>query len=205
MTLLANRRSAILLFSLPNCLESHRTRIVIKEKEISAEIHEVDLNNIPEEVKILSPYDEYPSLVDRELVLQNSRVIIEYLDERFPHPPLLPVDPISRAKFRLALNEIEHNWYSKYAEAYNDEVLDEKFSMEIKNYFLEIAPLIKKKFFMSDDFGLVDCSIAPLLWRLRSLDFDLAENNKIIADYSERIFDREAFQDSLTETEKELF
>ena len=205
MTLLANRRSAILLFSLPNCLESHRTRIVIKEKEISAEIHEVDLNNIPEEVKILSPYDEYPSLVDRELVLQNSRVIIEYLDERFPHPPLLPVDPISRAKFRLALNEIENNWYSKYAEAYNDEVLDEKFIMDIKNYFLEIAPLIKKKFFMSDDFGLVDCSIAPLLWRLKSLDFDLAENNKVIDDYSERIFEREAFQDSLTETEKELF
>ena len=205
MTLLANRRSAILLFSLPNCLESHRTRIVIKEKEISAEIHEVDLHSIPEEIKILSPYDEYPSLVDRELVLQNSRVIIEYLDERFPHPPLLPVDPISRAKFRLALNEIEHNWYSKYAEAYNDEVLDEKFTMEIKNYFLKIAPLIKKKFFMSDEFGLVDCSIAPLLWRLKSLDYDLAENNKVIADYSERIFDREAFQDSLTETEKELF
>ena len=205
MTLLANRRSAILLFSLPNCLESHRTRIVIKEKEISAEIHEVDLNNIPEEVKILSPYDEYPSLVDRELVLQNSRVIIEYLDERFPHPPLLPVDPISRAKFRLALNEIENNWYSKYAEAYNDEVLDEKFIMDIKNYFLEIAPLIKKKFFMSDDFGLVDCSIGPLLWRLKSLDFDLAENNKVIDDYSERLFEREAFQESLTETEKELF
>ena len=205
MTLLANRRSAILLFSLPNCLESHRTRIVIKEKEISAEIHEVDLNAIPEEIKILSPYDEYPSLVDRELVLQNSRVIIEYLDERFPHPPLLPVDPISRAKFRLALNEIEHNWYSKYSDAYNDEALDEKFVSEIKNYFLEIAPLIKRKFFMSDDFGLVDCSIAPLLWRLKSLDFDLAENNKVIADYSERLFEREAFQDSLTETEKELF
>ena len=205
MTLLANRRSAILLFSLPNCLESHRTRIVIKEKEISAEIHEVDLNNIPEEIKILSPYDEYPSLVDRELVLQNSRVIIEYLDERFPHPPLLPVDPISRAKFRLALNEIEQSWYTKYAEAYNDEVLDDKFVTEIKAYFLEIAPLIKRKFFMSDDFGLVDCSIAPLLWRLKSLDFDLAENNKVIGDYSERIFEREAFQDSLTETEKELF
>ena len=205
MTLLANRRSAILLFSLPNCLDSHRTRIVIKEKEISAEIHEVNLQDIPDEIKILSPYDQYPSLVDRELVLQNSRVIIEYLDERFPHPPLLPVDPISRAKFRLALNEIEHNWYSKYVEAYNNEVLDDNFVTEIKNYFLEIAPLIKKKFFMSDDFGLVDCSIAPLLWRLKSLDFDLAENNKVIADYSERIFEREAFQESLTETEKELF
>ena len=145
MTLLANRRSAILLFSLPNCLESHRTRIVIKEKEISAEIHEVDLNAIPEEIKILSPYDEYPSLVDRELVLQNSRVIIEYLDERFPHPPLLPVDPISRAKFRLALNEIEHNWYSKYAEAYNDEVLDGKFVMEIKCFNSFILKSLKTK------------------------------------------------------------
>ena len=144
MTLLANRRSAILLFSLSNCLDSHRTRIVIKEKEISAEVHEVNLQDIPDEIKILSPYDQYPSLVDRELVLQNSRVIIEYLDERFPHPPLLPVDPISRAKFRLALNEIEHHWYTKYVDAYKDEVLDKKFVEDIKNYFLEISPLIKK-------------------------------------------------------------
>ena len=205
MTLLANRRSAILLFSLPNCLDSHRTRIVIKEKEISAEVHEVDINNIPDEIKVISPYDQYPSLVDRELILQNSRVIIEYLDERFPHPPLLPVDPISRAKFRLALNEIEQLWYVKYNELYTGEVLDMKFVDEIKNYLLEIAPMIKNSFFMSDDFGLVDCSLAPLLWRLKSLDFDLASNNKIISEYSERIFDREAFQESLTETEKELF
>ena len=205
MTLLANRRSAILLFSLPNCLDSHRTRIVIKEKEISAEVHEVDTNNIPDEIKVISPYDQYPSLVDRELILQNSRVIIEYLDERFPHPPLLPVDPISRAKFRLALNEIEQHWYPKYAQAYKDEVLDMKFVDEIKNYFLEISPMVKDSFFMSEDFGLVDCSLAPLLWRLKSLEFDLASNNKIINEYSERIFDRESFQDSLTETEKELF
>jgi RNA polymerase-associated protein len=205
MTLLANRRSAILLFSLPNCLDSHRTRIVIKEKEISAEVHEVDTNKIPDEIKVISPYDQYPSLVDRELILQNSRVIIEYLDERFPHPPLLPVDPISRAKFRLALNEIEQHWYVKYNELYIGEVLDMKFVDEIKNYLLEIAPIIKNSFFMSDDFGLVDCSLAPLLWRLKSLDFDLASNNKIISEYSERIFDREAFQESLTETEKELF
>ena len=205
MTLLANRRSAILLFSLPNCLDSHRTRIVIKEKEISAEVHEVDTNKIPDEIKVISPYDQYPSLVDRELILQNSRVIIEYLDERFPHPPLLPVDPISRAKFRLALNEIEQHWYVKYNELYIGEVLDMKFIDEIKNYLLEIAPMIKNSFFMSDDFGLVDCSLEPLLWRLKSLDFDLASNNKIISEYSERIFDREAFQESLTETEKELF
>ena len=205
MTLLANRRSAILLFSLPDCLDSHRTRIVIKEKEISAEIHEVDFNNIPEEIKVISPYDLYPSLVDRELVLQNSRVIIEYLDERFPHPPLLPVDPISRAKFRLALNEIEHHWYPKYIESYNNEVLNTEFVDEIKNYFLEITPMLKGGYFMSEEFGLVDCSLAPLLWRIKNIDYDLASNNKTLGDYSDRIFDREAFQDSLTETEKELF
>ena len=205
MTLLANRRSAILLFSLPNCLDSHRTRIVIKEKEISAEVHEVDTNHIPDEIKVISPYDQYPSLVDRDLILQNSRVIIEYLDERFPHPPLLPVDPISRAKFRLALNEIEQHWYPKYTEAYKDEILDMKFVDEIKNYLLEIAPMVKDSYFMSEDFGLVDCSLAPLLWRIKSLEFDLAENNKIINEYSERTFDRESFQESLTETEKELF
>ena len=91
MTSLANRRSAILLFSFPDCLHSHRTRLVIKEKEIVAELHEVDVNNIDEEIKFISPYNDFPTLVDRELILQNSRVIIEYLDERFPHPPLLPV------------------------------------------------------------------------------------------------------------------
>ena len=114
MTSLANRRSAILLFSFPDCLHSHRTRLVIKEKEIVAELHEVDINNIDEEIKFISPYNDFPTLVDRELILQNSRVIIEYLDERFPHPPLLPVDPVARAKFRLALYRIEHQWYPEF-------------------------------------------------------------------------------------------
>ena len=114
MTSLANRRSAILLFSLPDCLHSHRTTLVIKEKEISAELHEIDVSNISEEIKSISPYDDFPTLVDRELILQNSRVIIEYLDERFPHPPLLPVDPVARAKFRLALDRIEHQWYPEF-------------------------------------------------------------------------------------------
>ena len=133
MTSLANRRSAILLFSLPDCLHSHRTRLVIKEKEISAELHEIDITNISEEIKSISPYDDFPTLVDRELVLQNSRVIIEYLDERFPHPPLLPVDPVARAKFRLALDRIEHQWYPDFDKAYKNGVLDEAFKEKIKS------------------------------------------------------------------------
>jgi len=204
MTSLANRRSAILLFSLPDCLHSHRTRLVIKEKEISAELHEVDLNDIPEEIKFISPYDDFPTLVDRDLILQNSRVIIEYLDERFPHPPLLPVDPVARAKFRLALDRIEHTWYPEFNKAYKNGSLEDSFKEKIKSYFLEIIPLITDSFFMSDDFGLVDCSLAPLLWRIKSLGVEITENKKIIDDYSDRIFSRESFQESLTETEKDM-
>lgn len=204
MTSLANRRSAILLFSLPDCLHSHRTRLVIKEKEISAELHEIDISNISEEIKSISPYDDFPTLVDRELVLQNSRVIIEYLDERFPHPPLLPVDPVARAKFRLALDRIEHQWYPEFNDSYNNRTIDDSFVEKIKSYFLEIVPLISSDFFMSEDFGLVDCSLAPLLWRIKCLGIELDKNKTIIEKYSERIFNRESFQASLSETEKDI-
>jgi len=204
MTSLANRRSAILLFSLPDCLHSHRTRLVIKEKEISAELHEIDINNISEEIKAISPYDDFPTLVDRDLILQNSRVIIEYLDERFPHPPLLPVDPVARAKFRLALDRIENEWYPEFDKAYNNGMLDNSFQDKIKSYFLEIVPLLNNNFFMSTDFGLVDCSLAPLLWRIKCLGMEIKENKEIIDAYSERIFNRESFQASLSETEKDM-
>ena len=204
MTSLANRRSAILLFSLPDCLHSHRTRLVIKEKEISAELHEIDINNISEEIKTISPYDDFPTLVDRDLVLQNSRVIIEYLDERFPHPPLLPVDPVARAKFRLALDKIENEWYPEFNNSYKNGVLDNSFQDKIKSYFLEIVPLINDNFFMSTDFGLVDCSLAPLLWRIKCLGMKIKENKEIIDAYSEKIFSRDSFQASLSETEREM-
>ncbi len=204
MTSLANRRSAILLFSLPDCLHSHRTRLVIKEKEISAELHEIDVNNISEEIKSISPYDDFPTLVDRELILQNSRVIIEYLDERFPHPPLLPVDPVARAKFRLALNRIEHQWYPEFNDFYSNGSIDDAFVEKIRSYFLEIVPLISDHFFMSDEFGLVDCSLAPLLWRVKCLGIQLDKNKSVIEKYSDRIFNRESFQASLSETERDI-
>ena len=162
------------------------------------------MDNISDEIKSISPYDDFPTLVDRDLVLQNSRVIIEYLDERFPHPPLLPVDPVARAKFRLALDTIEHQWYPDFNHAYKDGNLDPKFVDKISNYFLEIIPLISDNFFMSEDFGLVDCSLAPLLWRIKSLGIELKENKDIIDKYSKRIFDRASFQESLSETEKDF-
>ena len=126
------------------------------------------------------------------------------MDERFPHPPLLPVDPVARAKFRLALDRIEHQWYPDFDNAYQNGVLDETFKEKDQILFLEIVPLISDSYFMSEDFGLVDCGLAPLLWRTRCLGLEITENKKIIEDYSDRIFDRESFQASLTETERDM-
>src|SRR5688500_19755778 len=100
------------LFSAPDDPWSHRTRIVIAEKAIDIEIVNVDSAKYPEDLLDLNPYHTTPTLIDRDLVLYDSRVIMEYLDERFPHPPLMPVDPVTRAQFRLALFRIEHDWYS---------------------------------------------------------------------------------------------
>ena len=111
MALIANRRSVMTLFSDPACIQSHRTRIVLSEKDITADVVQIDQNNKPEDLSELNPYNSVPTLVDRDLVLYDARVIMEYFDERFPHPPLMPVDPVSRSKSRLALFHIEKDWY----------------------------------------------------------------------------------------------
>ena len=111
MALVANRRSVMNLFSSASCPQSHRVRVVLAEKGITVEIVDVDTNHKPEDLLDLNPYNTVPTLVDRELVLYDPRAIMEYLDERFPHPPLMPVDPVSRARTRLALYRIEQDWY----------------------------------------------------------------------------------------------
>ena len=111
MAMVANRRSVMTLFSRPTCPYSHRVRIVLAEKNINVEIVDIDGPNLPEDLIDLNPYNSVPTLVDRDLVLYDSRVVVEYLDERFPHPPLMPVDPVTRAQFRLALYRIERDWY----------------------------------------------------------------------------------------------
>jgi len=183
---------------------SHRCRIVLFEKGMDFEVIDVDMDNKPDELTTLSPYVDSPVLIERNLVLTDPNIINEYIDERFPHPPLLPVDPVARAKFRLALDTIEHQWYPDFNHAYKDGNLDPKFVDKISNYFLEIIPLISDNFFMSEDFGLVDCSLAPLLWRIKSLGIELKQNKDIIDKYSKRIFDRASFQESLSETEKDF-
>lgn len=207
MAVIANRRSVMTLFSKPTCIHSHRTRLVLAEKNINIDIANVEGPNLPEDLMDLNPYHTVPTLVDRDLVLYDSRVIIEYLDERFPHPPLMPVDPVTRAQFRLALFRIEHDWYP-LAEQFDhdaDRKQAGKSRKMLRESILASADLFSaKQFFLSDEFSLVDCSIAPVLWRLPVYGIDLGSRAEPIEAYMRRVFERRSFQQSLTELEQEM-
>lgn len=207
MAVIANRRSVMTLFSRPTCIHSHRTRIVLAEKNINIEIVNVEGPDLPEDLMDLNPYHTVPTLVDRDLVLYDSRVIVEYLDERFPHPPLMPVDPVTRAQFRLALFRIETDWY-QLAEEYDaegDRRLSAKSRKQLRESIIASAELFAAdKFFLSEDFSLVDCSIAPILWRLPVYGIELGSQAEPIEEYMKRVFERPSFQESLTELEQEM-
>jgi RNA polymerase-associated protein len=147
-----------------------------------------------------------PTLVDRDLTLYDSRVIVEYLDERFPHPPLMPVDPVTRAQFRLALFRIESDWYSLAEEAdTTDGRLGAKSRKMLRESILQSAELFgARPYFLSEDFSLVDCSIAPILWRLPVYGIELGDKFEAIHAYMQRVFARRSFQQSLTELEQEM-
>ncbi len=207
MALIANRRSVMTLFSRPTCPHSHRTRIVLSEKSINVEIVDVDGPALPEDLMDLNPYHTVPTLVDRELVLYDSRVIVEYLDERFPHPPLMPVDPVTRAQFRLALFRIERDWYSLVdeIESAGDKKRSARARKVLRESILASSEVFgARSFFLSDEFSLVDASIAPVLWRLRHYDIDLGPEGDAVEDYGDRVFSRPSFQKSLTELEQEM-
>lgn len=194
------------LFSDPSCPQSHRTRIVLAEKDITVDVVQIDPDNMPEDLSDLNPYNTVPTLVDRELVLYDARVIMEYLDERFPHPPLMPVDPVSRARTRLALFHIEKDWFVPLMEmevARSDEVAS--IRKILRERLLSSVELFKAKpFFLSDEFSLVDCSIAPILWRLPKYGIELPPAARPIQKYAERIFNRPSFRNSLSESELEM-
>lgn len=206
MALISNRRAAMTLFSGNTCPHSHRARLVLAEKGIAFDIVEVKPDNMPEDLIDLNPYQTIPTLVDRDLVLYDARVIMEYLDERFPHPPLMPVDPVSRARCRLAMYRIEADWYLLLDDlASGVEKRVSKARKALRDNLTASAEIfLVKPFFLSDEFSLVDCSLAPLLWRLQSYDIDLPAQAKPVLEYAERIFARHSFQDSLSEKEREM-
>jgi RNA polymerase-associated protein len=194
------------LFSRPTDIHSHRTRLVLAEKNINIEIANVSGPDLPEDLMDLNPYHTVPTLVDRDLTLYDSRVIIEYLDERFPHPPLMPVDPVTRAQFRLALFRIETDWYSLAEEAdQSDGKLSAKSRKLLRESILQSADLFgARPYFLSEEFSLVDCTIAPVLWRLPVYGIELGSEFEAVEDYMQRVFSRRSFQQSLTELEQEM-
>ena len=206
MPVVAESRCVMTLFSDPKCPYCHRVRMVLAEKKINIEVVDVDADNLPAEVLDANPYGAVPTLVDRDLVLYESQIIMEYLDERFPHPPLLPVDPVARANARLFMYRVDRDWYALMGRIiHGDADASAKARDELRTSLTESAPIFRAKpFFMSDEFSLVDCCVAPLLWRLPLLGIELPPHATAIRDYSKRIFGWSAFRDSLTEAEHEM-
>lgn len=206
MAVAANKRSIMTLFSDTSDIYSHQVRIVLAEKGVGVEISYTDPTNLPEDLLDLNPYGTVPTLVDRELVLYKSHIIMEYLDERFPHPPLMPVYPVSRGQSRLMMHRIEQDWYS-----IADNIMQRRGDInasrnELREALLSLAPLFAETpFFMSEEFSLVDCYLAPLLWRLPALGIQLTgTGSKEVMTYMNRIFERSSFIASLTDQEREI-
>jgi len=186
---------------------SHRVRIVLAEKGVTVDIHDIDPDNKPEDLATLNPYNTLPTLVDRDLVLYEPNVMMEYLDERFPHPPLLPVYPVARAQSRLWIHRIENDWCGLVETIVNGKGKDqEKARKALTDSLVATTPIFTEMpYFMSEEFSIVDCCVAPILWRLPMLGIELPEKQcKPLLQYMERLFDRESFQASLSEAEREM-
>lgn len=205
MAIAANKRSVMTLFSGADDLYSHQVRIVLAEKGVTVDVLQVDPNDMPEELIEVNAYNTVPTLVDRDLVLYESRIIMEYLDERFPHPPLMPVYPVARGRTRLMMHRIEADWYILLDRIKNGENADAA-RRELHDSLLSVEPIFAEMpYFMSEEFSLADCYLGPLLWRLPVLGIELDPRaSKSIRAYMTRIFERDSFKASLTETEREM-
>ena len=206
MALAANKRPLMTLFSGSVDLYSHQVRIVLAEKGVGVDIHQVDMDDLPEALFEVNPYGTVPSLIDRELGLYQADIIMEYLDERFPHPPLMPVYPVARGRSRLMMYRIKNDWY-KLAEQIDRGVGDvETARQELTEGLLSVAPIFSEApYFMNEEFSLIDCYMAPLLWRLPLYGINLSGPGcKELKAYMIKLFEREAFQASLTDLERDI-
>lgn len=192
----------MILYSHPDCIYNHRVRLVLCEKAVSSKVEVVNPDNPSDAFLQANPYGTLPVLVDRDLVLNHSNIIMEYLDERFPHPPLLPVYPIAKAKSRLMIYRIEQDWYS-LMDALEDPKADvDAAKRQIISSILKLEPIFAEMdYFLSSEFSLVDCAIAPVLWRLPKYDIQIPQEAVAIQAYCKRIFGRNSFQASLTDQE----
>ena len=197
------------LFSDARDQYSHRVRMVLAEKGVTVDIVDVDPSSKPEDLAEINPYSSLPTLLDRDLVLYEANVIMEYLDERFPHPPLLPVYPVQRALSRLWITRVEREWSSRLdilMAGKGREAAIAKARKELRESIVAVAPIFAEKpFFMNEEFTLVDCCVAPILWRLKVVDIALPErSSRPLLKYMQSMFERESFRLSLTEAELEM-
>ena len=194
------------LYSDPTDPASHAVRFVLAEKAINVEIHHVTVDDKPEDLNDLNPYSAILTLVDRDLVLYEPQIIMEYLDERFPHPPLMPVDPVARASNRLYRYRLQRDFYALVDDLENgDRGVTNAARKCLRDHLSTLAPIFAQKtYFMSDDYSLVDCYLAPILWRLPAYGVRLPSHAKALQTFARRLFEREAFAQSLTEAEHEL-
>lgn len=206
MTGLANRRSVMTLYCHPADPIGHGVRIVLAEKDINVDINYVDEENRPEDLNDLNPYDSILTLIDRELVIYDAQIMMEYLDERYPHPPLMPVDPVSRATNRQFRYRVIRDLYGILEDMVSaNEIAAANARKTIRDNLLAIAPIFSQhEYFMSNEYSLVDCCLSPLLWRLQFYGVKLTAQAKPILKYAERIFARGGFQASLSPFEREV-
>lgn len=205
MANITNRRSVMTLYSGALDIFSHRVRIVLAEKGVSVDVVHVNSTVKLEDLHELNPYGTTPTLVDRELVLYDANIIMEYLDERFPHPPLMPVYPVARAKTRLMIYRLDRELGELVDKIENGKPADSQAACkELRSYLIKLAPAFNTSFFLNEEFSFIDCCIAPILWRLPAWGIILPAEAKSVYKYADRMFDRDAFQASLTEAELEL-
>ncbi len=209
MVLTTNKRSIMTLYSGIKDPYSHRIRIVLAEKSVTYDVIDVDTSlKAKESLLELNPYGNTPTLVDRDLVLYKSEIIMEYLDERFPHPPLMPVYPVAKGRTRLMIYRVNQDWYTLMniiLSMQSTFAAKDNARKELRDSIVSVSPIFNElPYFMSEEFSLIDCCIAPLLWRLPILGIELPENAKPLKEYTKRIFNRESFQASLSDTEQAM-
>jgi stringent starvation protein A len=200
------KRTIMSLYSNNDDIYSHQVRIVLAEKGVNVEIIATNPNNPPSELKAINPYYSLPTLIDRELVLYEAGIIMEYLDERFPHPPLLPVYPVARAETRKMMFRIEQDWYGLMHKIQNSPEAEADTSRtNLLESLIALEPIFcDKPYFLSDEFSLLDCTLAPLLWRMSALKIEIPTESKGLHEYMTRVLTRESFQKSLTDSERQV-
>lgn len=204
------KRSSMTFYSDPVSHYSHRVRIVLAEKQVTVDLIDVDSENLPEDLVDLNPYNSLPTLVDRDLVLYEADIIMEYLDERFPHPPLFPVYPVARAQSRLWMHRVRREWCTLVDPLLAGEGTDAELEVirgKLRDSLIATAPIFgEKPFFMSDEFTIVDCCVTPILWRLPVLGIELPDTRatKPLIEYRNRLFNRDSVKASLSELEREM-